>query len=107
MINQVFCLSETGTSHTNRYDRFSIPLRSSHLNLLYVGQVGGLDSESLRSSPLPGFFAGLKSLGLLVFGVWGNAPASLDNLIITTRDRLAKIWLISTSYLRSRGVRSG
>ncbi|MBA7652091.1 hypothetical protein ES703_59920 [subsurface metagenome] len=85
---------------------FSIPVRSSHLNLLYVGQVGGLNSESLRSSPLPGFLVGFEPPGLLVLGVWGSPPASLDYLIITTRDRLAKIWLISIFYLRSRGVRN-
>lgn len=54
-MNKSFACQKRGVRR-NRYDRFSIPVRSfPFLSLLYVGQVGGLDSELLRSSPLPGF----------------------------------------------------
>ena len=106
---KVFCLRETGTSPTNRYRRFSIPERSVRLRFFFFSwdSSGGLFCYSQGLPAVHGSLADPGSLGLLVLGVWGFSPASLDYLIITTRDRFEKVWLISGFYLRSRGVRSG
>ena len=106
---KVFCLSETGTSPTNRYDRFSIPERSVRLRFFFFAwdNAGGLFCYSQGLPAVLGFSADPGCPGLLVLGVWGFAPASLDYLTITTRDRFEKVWLISGFYLRSGGVRNG
>lgn len=85
---------------------FSIPVRSSHLNLLNRGRAGGLSYSSLRLSAVLGFLIDPESLFFLVLGVWGSPPASLDYLIITTRDRFEKNRTITRFYLRLRGVRN-
>jgi len=105
---KVFCLAETGTSHTNRYARFSIPERSVRLRFFFFAwdNAGGLFYSWKGLPPVLGFSGDPGSPGLLVLGVWGFSPASLDNLITTTRDRFAKIRLVLNFSLGSRGVRN-
>jgi len=87
---------------------FSIPVRSEGLRLflLIIDGDGDLFSYSERSPVVVGLFNDPGGSISMVLGVWGSPPASLDYLIITTRDRFAKTWLVSIFYLRSRGVRN-
>ena len=53
-MNKSFACQKRGVRR-NRYDRFSIPVRSSHFDLLNRGRVGGLFDSSLRLSAVLGF----------------------------------------------------